>query len=911
MSKKEFGSGYFGEWIRDEFGLPAYKYTCDQLNDEKAISPVNEIWRSKTDHSHQIGNDRLVGVCSNYGYVLVRQDEGSPKFLNDYDPNRYQYGGGIGYLIENENLISTFYKGDVEIFERIFGMGYFRKIVKNKGLKVDQIIYAPYGNDPVLISQVVIENNRESEVELNWIEYWGCTLYQFSYKAFILGLVSKLSIPEIRRRNSRRFKQKFEIINDENEKEVGILCDNIFLGTKFSDKLKWGLLNFLTATLARNLTGGAIIPPVKQAALEDKNPPKIFLVSLKEVPDKIFTNAKQFFGEGGVLSPNGLNESIEIIPDYKPFTDESGLFIEHKFKLKPGEKKTLYFMYGYLPEGYELKTLIEKYNKNIENLFEKSCQNWNKNIIQLEIKDKPWVNREVHWHNYYLRSNLTYDSFFKEHILSQGHVYQYLIGFQGASRDPCQHALPFIFTDPNIVKEIIRYTLKTVHPNGMIPYGIVGHGMIQPAPFKPSDLQLWILWLTSEYVLAWRDLEFLNEIIPLYPVYGKKAKKMKIKEILDLCYNYFINEIGAGSHNLQRLSNGDWNDMVVHGYVPRKKHKDVKKYAESVLNSAMAVYVLYLYSKMLKFIGENNNAKRILNRIEILKDAIKRQWTGNWFKRAWLSKDLGWVGEDILWLEPQPWTIIGRITNEEQNEKLIKTINKELRAPSKIGAMIMNKPLEHTVEAEGMGTNAGIWLSINGTLIWALALYNGELAWDEWEKNTLAKHADEYPEIWYGIWSGPDTYNSIFSKYPGATIFSYDLEKSEGGFLNIDLYWTDFPVMNMHPHAWPLYTIAKLIGVEFHDEGLDLNPVIPYKEYAFKSKLLGLEKNENGYEGWYNPNKKGSWKINIKLDKSEIDLIEYIEINGKKAKFDINKDVISFKGDSDLNKPFHWKIVKQ
>lgn len=79
-SDHAYGSGGFGEWIEDAFGLPAYRYTCDQRRDPKAVTPVNPIWRSPTDHSHQVGNDRLVAVASNYGYVQVRQDEGSPKY---------------------------------------------------------------------------------------------------------------------------------------------------------------------------------------------------------------------------------------------------------------------------------------------------------------------------------------------------------------------------------------------------------------------------------------------------------------------------------------------------------------------------------------------------------------------------------------------------------------------------------------------------------------------------------------------------------------------------------------------------------------------------------------------------------------------------------------------------------------
>jgi hypothetical protein len=68
-ANKPYGSGHFGEWIVDEFGLPAYRYTCNQASDPMAISPVHKEWRSPTDHTHQVGNDRLVAAVSNYGYV--------------------------------------------------------------------------------------------------------------------------------------------------------------------------------------------------------------------------------------------------------------------------------------------------------------------------------------------------------------------------------------------------------------------------------------------------------------------------------------------------------------------------------------------------------------------------------------------------------------------------------------------------------------------------------------------------------------------------------------------------------------------------------------------------------------------------------------------------------------------------
>src|SRR5437879_5706167 len=161
-AKKAYGSGYFGEWIEDEFGLPAFRYTCDHINDPKARTEVNPGILSSTEHIHQVGNDRIVAVASNYGHVRVRQDEGAPKFLNDYAPERGQFAGGFGYLTDGKSLCSTLYQGNATSFDRTFGIGYFRKKLRAENYGIDQVIFAPFGDDPVLISQVTISNNASA-----------------------------------------------------------------------------------------------------------------------------------------------------------------------------------------------------------------------------------------------------------------------------------------------------------------------------------------------------------------------------------------------------------------------------------------------------------------------------------------------------------------------------------------------------------------------------------------------------------------------------------------------------------------------------------------------------------------------------------------------------------------------------
>src|SRR5947208_11266405 len=141
---KTYGSGYFGHWIEDEFGLPAFAYTCDQIKDPKAVTQVNPGILSSTEHIHQVGNDRIIAIASNYGHVRVRQDEGAPKFLNDHVPERGIYAGGVGYLTDGKEVTSTSYSGDSNL-ERVFGVGYFRKRISSTRYKLDQVIFAPFG----------------------------------------------------------------------------------------------------------------------------------------------------------------------------------------------------------------------------------------------------------------------------------------------------------------------------------------------------------------------------------------------------------------------------------------------------------------------------------------------------------------------------------------------------------------------------------------------------------------------------------------------------------------------------------------------------------------------------------------------------------------------------------------------
>jgi hypothetical protein len=895
---KPYGSGYFGTWIEDEFGLPAFNYTCDQINDSKAKTDINPGILSPTEHIHQVGNDRIIAIASNYGHVRVRQDEGAPKFLNDYDPERGAFAGGFGYLTDGKTLLSTFYSGHEHSFDRIFGIGYFRKKIVHVDYNIDQIIFAPYGDDPVLISQVTISNRGSADAQLRWIEYWGCQLYQFSFRSFMEGFAGK-SMHELRREFDMRFEHSFRKLRDSS----GLLESKQFTERDPAEERQFAeTIAFLEKSPNPFLTAPDKNPP-RLASFDDLNPPRTFLISLDALPDAFTTNGKGFFGNGGVKHPSGIDRTLDGNLDGPD--GESALLLERKFVLKPRESRTLSFLYGYVPSGFDVDSLAAKYRNSAQTALRGSSEQWKKSGLHFSTESDPWVERETTWNHYYLRSGLTYDDSFHHHILSQASVYQYVMGFQGAARDPLQHALPFIFSDPAIVKDVLFYTLKEVRANGSIPYGIVGHGMIMPVTFdNSSDMPLWLLWAVSEYVLATRDVPFLDAKV--VTIYGVRGEGTTVRELLNRCYRHLVNDVKTGKHGLMRMLRDDWNDGLENAWVPQASIQECVEQSESVLNSAMAAYVFNHYALMLAYAGDNGSlAGPIRQKAEEHRSAVQQQWTETWFKRAWLGPTLGWLGEKGLWIEPQSWALISGAADEEQTTALVKSIDEQLRKPSPIGAMqISDSPdrIGNGVWKTEPGTSVagGIWPSLNQILIWALARVDGTMAWDEWKKNSFARHSEVYPEIWYGTWSGPDVLNSASSKQPGETT---------GGK---PVGWTDFPVLNMHTHACPLYSVTKLLGLTFAESGVAVAPKLPLATFRFDSPLLGLAKTAKGYEGWYNPLTRNTWSVRLSLTPEEAKRLRRAEVNGEhvKARIDHDQGTIELHGEGGAGNPFRWSVSR-
>ena len=131
------GSGVFGSWFVDGFGLPAYRYRLDPDRDPRVRQPG---LTNPTDAWHQLGNDHVVAIAHTRGYVQLWSQDRSYQWVNQLDPAAHQYAGGYGYLrTAGGRVISTLYSDRAAgaRTQRDFAAGYFGRLTAARGVAVE------------------------------------------------------------------------------------------------------------------------------------------------------------------------------------------------------------------------------------------------------------------------------------------------------------------------------------------------------------------------------------------------------------------------------------------------------------------------------------------------------------------------------------------------------------------------------------------------------------------------------------------------------------------------------------------------------------------------------------------------------------------------------------------------------
>lgn len=843
MNKPEEYGGSFGTWILDENGLPAYNYTCNQYAESIAKTPTS--YGYSNDHFHQIGNDKIAATVHNGGFVQFLESSRGFQWLTYHSKKENKFGGGIVLIkLEGEDLFYSdlYNQSNLEKFEsfvRIFGMGYFRKEIKHKGIKITHNVIAPFSNDPALISQVSIINETQNEVNnLRIIDFWDIYIHHI-LRSLVVTWRGRKKFGRSRRLNIAgnllKHFQKLTLTDTESSRR------------RFNRKFKFNFEFDINSNLAiiKPMYGTKIPVKKEQEAKHNYYPKNIFLSIIKGIPDMCIFEQQDIIKKEKFTVDWEEFYSIQKNKNEKDIKNPC-LAIGTRISLKPGEKKELVFIFGY-EDRKKIPPLINKYHNlcKKESILKWNAEQWKKSLIILNLKKVPWISREIMWHSYYTRSACYFDEYWNKHKFPQGSVYQFGHGLDGAIRDYILYLYPIIFMNPQLAKEYLSYAMSFMTPEGKLPYSIFGFAKTYTGGphAKPSDLYIFLIWGIIQYVYSTRDFKYLEEKIPFYPKGLNEGST--VLERLELSLKFIFSEnIGIGSHGLIKCNDGDWSDGISLMVSDRKKFIEN---GESTFNSTFMLYVLPKVISLLEEI-KKDIIEEYRNKYEFLKNAVLKSWNGKWFYRGWDGQGNP-IGDNNIYLEHHTWLLIADILSKEQNKSLIQEIYNRLDEPSPIGQFISfpAQKTKHNVLPKGWDVNGGIWHAINSLMIWAYSLHDPEKAINSLLKNSLYQRAIEYPNLWYGIWSGPDSYIADY------------VENAGEAFYHLPTPMCDFPIMNLNIHACYLLSVIKMTGFEEYHEGISINPQLAFQEFSFESPLFSIIITSKEWKIKYNPiNSKGT-----------------------------------------------------
>ena len=877
------GSGIFGEWTLDANGLPAYEYTLDQYADTRARFP-NTANLDRRDHWHQIGNDRVTGLVSNDGTVQVYLGDRGGVFLNYFasrgDPVRpdlpartgvallaynalkfviglatrvlmwwrhfqvgkpqtvtsvlsvnsqevrprgttfaepssilaqaltrhptshFAYAGGFSYLERSGEVWATAFryrKLGVQM-RRVFGMGSMETEMIYRDIRVTRRVYAPHGDYPFLLVDVEYENVGDKTVDFRAYEYWDVNVQQMKLQ-WLRG----------------------EAFTEALDGERSALND------LFTPKIEWvaqaNALRFHQTYIHSDLH-----PDPEAVSDIDIAPADIFLTDLTGKPDAYYVDKRAFFGKGDVRQPQAVSKHLPTMSN-APSNDSMPycMVMRRDFVLAPGVKASQRYAYGtVLPDAsLEYHTPFPK-----DDLLAKTAADWKTRLPYFHTGVDATLKREMAWHAYYLLSATLYNDYFKTHVIPQGSAYLYVHGVDGVPRDQALSTLPLVYLQPELARDNLRMIMSLMDgKSGAIAYGFSGHGFVDNAVIHdlPSDLDLFLLLALNEYLSATGDMTFLDCKIPFYAVgLPPGARGKTVLDHVRCAVYHLIHVVRLGDHGLIRMGDGDWSDGVVFetclkfgGANALQWFVNSKNEGESIPNTQMALYVLPITQALLQT-RDHELALEIEQFLAKLENGVHAQWNGRWYLRALLRDEANRpvaVDNDQINLEAQPWALISRKAVEYgTDEALVKSITTLLDFPSKTGAPSQENGL--------------VWPAISQLLTWGYCRTEPRWAWRSLLRQTLAVHAEIFPESWIGVWSAPD---ALFTKTSP--------ENPGGAWQSTATPMIDFPVMNSNPHAMALLGLLRVCGIEPSEDGagLIIDPHVPRDHFSLDTPLLRLE----------------------------------------------------------------------
>jgi len=795
--------GALGCWFDDADGLPAYAYTAT-LGAGRAFTR-REGDDGATDHWHQIGNDRVIATAHADGRVRLFDGTRGGKWVSEYSASR------VHNLTEGGESPTIAQR-------RVFGVGYVEAESQVGSLRTTRRVFAPFGDVPGLVVVHTLENRGTAPIGVEVSEVWDAAMHPITLS------LTYSSAPGVADDLRHQLMAKFEQRARFEPSARRVVVETRYRAdarppapprAEAADADYWpGALSLTLVDGAPQGFGFERAPACDAAALHCEEPRLL-------VEGGATTRVQP---PGRVVAGDPRQPEAAVAPAY-PGTRLAHLSTRRV--LEPGEVLQVRFVVAYdAGEGAQPAFAPAANDPRLDPAATAAA--WRDALPRLSATGAPQhadIEREVAWHGAMLRGALVWDAFHGKHNLDQGSAYGYLQGLRGASRDSLINAVALAPLAPSLAREQIEYVLQTAtDEKAQLSYGTSGFGRNEAATIhtRPSDLDLWFLWAVDEYLGLTRDLAWLDAPVAYWP--PNAGRTATVRERLGRSLDWLLNEIGVGERGLLKVGSGDWSDGI--SFLASDRRAFTAE-GESVFNTAFAAYVMPRIAARLSD-SDPSLAARFEAAGRGFREALAGQFNGRWFNRAWDGAGNA-IGQDRMFLEHHVWTLVGDVPTPDQRAAVLGAVESELQQGSRIGTLLLYPPIDNQFLHPGWDVNGGVWSAMNGLLVWGISRTDPERAWSELLANSMARHTEVYPELWYGVWSGPDAYNAPWADRPGETFF------------HVSTPMTDFPVMNSNRHALPIIDAVKLAGVEPTARGLRFEPRVPGEAVSLHTPAVTFE----------------------------------------------------------------------
>ena len=481
----------------------------------------------------------------------------------------------------------------------------------------------------------------------------------------------------------------------------------------------------------------------------------------EQVDNKIVT--ERFFGLAGAEVSSYCGDKEKFLGRYHGYGNPTGVengnlgdelnynengcgALSSVITLAPGESKTIAFVLG-MQEDAAAARILEKY-QNTDEVCGKELEIlkswWNEKFEHFQIKTpSPEFNTMINTWNAY--------NCFMTFIWSRAASFIYCGLRNGYGyRDTVQDIQGIIHLAPEMAVEKIRFMLSAQADNGgglpLVKFTHnAGHedtpddaSYVKETghPAYRADDALWLFPTVYKYISESGNLAFIDEVIPF-----ANKDEGTVYEHLKRAVEFSMNRLGP--HGLPAGLYADWNDCLRLG-----------KNGESTFVAMQ----FYLAMTILKKFAEYKNDKEYIAYLDEKQTALEKLlndlcWNEDRFVRGFTE-----AGEVIgkrtdpeanMWLNPQSWSVISGLATEEQADKALDMVHKELNTA--YGAMLMQPPYHaHAFDGAlaviynaGVKENAGIFSQSQGWIILAEALRgHGERAFEYFIENAPAAQND-------------------------------------------------------------------------------------------------------------------------------------------------------------------------